>query len=289
MLLRGLVKSEQARRVDTKTTGSVANEQPVPPNNNPTPQSVKCFEDWQHLPDGEGRVLDTKDGSGPTVKWVHHALAPYRRVAVARKSKQSRTSRKLRGQRASLPPSIPVSPVVRHTLRFYIGGAVSNRTITILDVFGALGGICTITNSVLTLVATSFRIHGVTLYPASGGLGEIAWADTSSGAGPDQAHEAILPAGIAQTETVRSSPPAKSLASFWINVSAISANPLFRVTTSNSGHVLDLDVEYTFRNELSPVTVIIATGVLGVYYYLRLDQSSGAPRYFDPVDRPNTQ
>ncbi len=149
-----------------------------------------------------------------------------------------------------------------------------------------MGGICTVVNSVFRAWATSFKIVSLDMWLPEGGQGEIAWVVDNTDQGPDQAFDAMVPTGITTSERLSTSPPKESIASDWVNDTAVMADDLFSVTSSVAGAILDMDVEYTLPNEFSLTSITIAAGVLGTAYYLALDDATGGN--IVPVNRPTT-
>lgn len=185
------------------------------------------------------------------------------------------------------PPVILLSPTVRHTFRFYQGTATaSGRNITVGDFLGICGGVCTVTNSSLRCIATSFKVHSVTMYPATGGSCECNWVDAALDRVPDQAYNRVASVGMTVPVGVRFSPPKDSLASKWFaNTLTLTDNVCNIVTTSNSTY-FDVDISYTTPNVLSAVARTITTGTVGVYYYLDLDHGAGSG--ISPIGLPTT-
>lgn len=193
--------------------------------------------------------------------------------------------------RMALPPAIEITPRVRQTYRFIVNGNQSLVGITYGDVLGVAGGICTVANSSLRLVATSARVYSIAIWPVINTAGsnanstEISWVGANADQAPDFAYNEVLPAGTTIPSAVRTRPPAKSLASDWFNNAVTLTDVLFQLTCGQ-GSVLDLDLEITFPNTLLSSAVTIATGTLGVFYYLTLNHS-GTKNIF-PSTLPNT-
>jgi len=224
-------------------------------------------------------------------KLIHHSLAPLRKIrstaqkptgfSLLKKKKKHRSSGQVR-----LPPEILVTPRLRQTFRFYITGAIQKRSIILQDIFGSLGTVCTVANSAVRCIATSFRICSLAMYLPNGGSGEIMWVVDNTDQGPDEGFDCTIPANISVTEPIVTSPPANSIANDWVNDAAVLADELLLITSSTAGAVLDMDVEYTLPNEFTLTSLTVAAATLGVFYYLSLDDSTG--NNITAINRPTT-
>lgn len=218
---------------------------------------------------------------------IHHSRAPKKFVKFRGMARiKGVGARKKKKGQMGLPPQIEVTPRLRQTFRFYINASISARPIILRDVFGALGGICSVANTTLKAWATSFRIVSLDMYMPNGGAGEISWIVDNTDQGPDEAYDVTIPANISVTEGIHTSPPSRSVASDWVNIAGDLTDELFRVSSSTSGAVLDMDVEYTLPNEFTAASITIAAGTLGVAYYLALDQSGS--KAITAINRPTT-
>jgi len=189
------------------------------------------------------------------------------------------------GVGASLPPSIQITPKLRHTFRFYqtVGG---HTAVTSNSVLAALGGVCYVANSLVKPMASSFKINKVTIYPAPNLSGtsacNIAWALATGTQIRDEEKDRTLPDGLTVSAPVSSKPPRGSLAAMW---QAGSTNSLF-FTDALIGSVLDLDISFTLSNQFLTAGQSVVTGTLGVIYYLYLDGSTS--HNWIPVGVPST-
>jgi hypothetical protein len=189
-----------------------------------------------------------------------------------------------KGQRG-LPPQLDITPTVRHTFRFYqtVGG---HTAVTVNNVFGALGGVCYVANSLVKPMASSFKIHKVTIYPAPNLSGtsacNVAWALATGAQMRDEEKDRTLPEGLTVTSPVESSPPRGSLAAMW---QVGSTNSLF-FTDALVGSVLDMDISFTLSNQFVVSGQTVVTGTLGNIYYLYLDGSTS--HNWIPVGFPTT-
>jgi hypothetical protein len=191
----------------------------------------------------------------------------------------------------AIPPNIEITPKTRQIFRYIVNGNQSLAGITYGDVLGAAGGICTVVNSALRLVATSARIISITLWPVINPAGgnanpaEVAWVGANADQVPDTAYNETLPAGTTVPHAIKTRPPKMSLAADWFNNAVTLADVIFQLTCGQ-GSVLDLEIEYTQPNSLLSTAITIATGTLGVFYYLTLNHS-GSKNIF-PSTLPNT-
>jgi hypothetical protein len=179
----------------------------------------------------------------------------------------------------SLPPVINASQVVSGRYRFT---SLSNAlvSVSIADVLGACGGVCSVTNSVFKPWASSFRIKEIRMYPGVNpnvgvSYNSVAWNSGISGVAQDQERVDDLPAGITVTHALSFKPPEKSLASDWISCIATTTTNLFAMQ-SQVGTIIDFHVDYTLSNQFQAGSITIATGTLGSIYYLPLDGAASA-------------
>lgn len=252
----------------------------------PTDSSFQIVED--HL------VVD-KDEKGATVTRVRSRFIVdskgakrgviYVQKALVKKGRNGKT------EPISVPPNLQITPRTRQVFRYIVNGNQSGATITYGDLLGVAGGICTVVNTTLRLIATSMKILRVTIWPTNGSSGgnpspaEIGWIGANADQTPDMAYNETLPAGSTIVHPVTSRPPPKSLASEWFDNAVTLADVLFNLTCAQ-GSILDIEVEYTQPNSLLSTAITIATGTLGVFYYLTLNHSGSKNIY--PASLPNT-
>lgn len=198
------------------------------------------------------------------------------------------TSSRAKGEplRTTLPPNLQTTPNVSHTYRFQANSSAA-VAISMANVLGAIGGICTVANSKVNTWASSFRLKSLHIWGApttSAAKVDVAWSAGESAQVPDEEHDATLPGGIAVTSCLRFEPPARSLAGFWLE-SSDSAATLFTMTVP-TGSVVDLRLEYRLSNVFPGVQATVAAGTLGTVYYLALDGPSS--NTLRPVGLPTT-
>jgi len=183
----------------------------------------------------------------------------------------------------SLPPMIELTPKVRNHVYRFVNSSASQVNVNPNQIFGALGGICTIVNSQHTSWSSAFRIKSVRIWPAAGGSAHIAWGYGSSGYTPDSQMDESLPTGITSTKCLTFVPPSGSLAAFWQTTLNDSTIMSIKATV---GSILDLAVEYCLNNQLEQTLTTIATGSVNTTYYLALDGPSS--NKYVPVGLPTT-
>jgi len=182
--------------------------------------------------------------------------------------------------RSNLPPEINLSPTFTKAYRFQVPTSAASVTISVLELIGALGGICTVLNSTVVHWTTAFRIIALKLYPPAGSnvnpVNAVVEWSSASGYAPDRVMSNDSPGGITSAgRCLVFKPPAKSLASDWVNIVNSSLN-LFNLFNAPAGCVIDLVVESAIGVSFSAsaLSSTVATGTLGQIYYLALDGPS---------------
>lgn len=218
-----------------------------------------------------------------------------RKLVAPLKSSKSRVTRRGRSSKAkglpSLPPTLDAVITSRHTFRFSCTtGFSALQNITGGNLAGAIGGYCTTANATVKTVASSIRVHRVTVWPPQQGSPqnppEIVWFGPITIMEKDESKERLLPAGVSVTAPVTEKPPGKTLCSDWFAVSSGASQPMFGLLNIAAGAVVDVQLSWTMTNNLLGSTPAIATGVLGTYYYLYLDGSTS--HQLQPVGKPTT-
>jgi len=194
---------------------------------------------------------------------------------------------------ASLPPVLNAVITCKHTFRFVVAtGFTALQNITGGNLAGAIGGYVTVANSTLSRVASSIRVHRITIWPASQGVGivpltpEIVWFAPITVMEKDESKERMIPAGISVVAPLNETPPANTLCADWFAVSSGNTQPMFGLLNLAAGAVIDVSMSWTVTNNLTGATSAVATGILGTYYYLYLDGSSS--HQIQPVGKPTT-
>jgi len=178
-----------------------------------------------------------------------------------------------------LPPVLQTTPTLSHTFRFRTVASLTAVGCGLGGVLGALGSICTVTNSKVRTLASSLRVKSITMWLPAGTTGDSAFLDwgngSFSGFVKDESQLVTVPDGVTVTTALRFVPPAKSLCGDWLNPSTISLSTPLWFVNCPAGTIIDLDVEYTTSNVSQGVDQSVATGVLGLLYYLSLDGAGG--------------
>jgi len=178
------------------------------------------------------------------------------------------------------PPCINLTPTFSHTYRFYTSASVT-ASITVAQMFGALGGVCTVANTTVSSFVSSFRIKHIDVYqPAAGAsstptMTYIEWYKTVGDyAFPDRTESLASLGGITTGNKMRFVPPKWSFAGDWVNTTIAGGTYLFNALFT-IGYLLDMEVEMTLAIAESTSTVLtqstITVGTLGNVYYLPLD------------------
>lgn len=194
-----------------------------------------------------------------------------------------------RGRRGpSLPPTIECTPALSHRYRYFANATATNANVTVGNLLGAMGGICTVANSTISSICSSVRVKRVSIYSGVVSTGavnaELTWFAGGSSFTKDDSKESSVPEGITMERVLVTRPPAKALASFWQNSASVS-NVLFQITCQG-GSLIDVEMVGTLGNNLSNVAITgYSTATLATVYYGRLDGVGGK---FQPLGVPTT-
>jgi hypothetical protein len=207
----------------------------------------------------------------------------------SQRSKRSRANDDPRGSsKVVLPPVITAPGVNKSLIRYVSSGAINAYGVSGGDLIASCGNICFAANSAMNSIASSIRIKYVDIYPSANGVtgteerSYFAWIMQKSN--PDLSQVMDVPDGVTNTARCRFTPPAGSLASFWINNNQ-ATDAIFNLTLPQ-GSVVDVCMEYTRCGSYGSVTSAVATATLGTFYYTYLDRSAhllapqGLPRTF---------
>lgn len=219
------------------------------------------------------------------------ALVPVNGLALATGRRGRKGGRRAggRGRRGpSLPPAIECTPALSHRFRYYANATATTANITVGNLLGALGGICTIANSTIASICSSVRVKRVSIYSGVVTTGavnaELTWFAGGSSFMKDDSRESSVPEGITMERVLVTKPPARALAAFWQN-SASPTNVLFQITCQ-AGSLIDVEMVGTLGNNLSNVAIAgYAAATLSTVYYGRLDGVGGK---FQPLGVPTT-
>jgi len=178
-------------------------------------------------------------------------------------------------QNLELPPQIESTLLVPFRIRF-VAGSNATISVSVIDLIGALGGVCTVTNSVFKPWASSVRLKKISAWTAPSNSidtgASISWNSGVSGLNKDSEKSKDVPLGVTTTGRVDFVPPKKALVSEWMASSVGSTNIFTMIMTE--GSLVDVMGQFTLSNQFSSATIAITTGTLGTIYYLPLDGAS---------------
>lgn len=187
-----------------------------------------------------------------------------------------------------MPPTVDTVVTCHAILRFTATSAAASTNVTTATLLMACGGIATIANSTVASVASSYKLHSITIWPASttagaGQQAEVLWPELG-GITRDESKSTAIPAGVTVSDVVKERPPKASQMAFWQS-SAGGASTVCSITCP-AGSIIDVDLTFTLRNNIAGVTQNgYAAATLGAYYYARLDGVGGK---FLPLGVPTT-
>jgi len=191
------------------------------------------------------------------------------------------------GGRISIPPPLDVSTTFRKKYRFFCTSA-NARNVSVADLLGVAGTICTTANTGVTTMAACCKINKVTVWPSASAsattYADVEWIAAASGFDRERDVTINIPQGVTMTGALSFRPQAKSLSSFWLNSTIASTNIFF--ITCSVGSVVELDASYVLSAIYTPVNIAVATGTLGAVYYLAMDGPS--TNTFQPTNLPST-
>jgi hypothetical protein len=198
-------------------------------------------------------------------------------IAMPRKRRQRKTAppSTKQGRRQpfdnAIPPELQITPAMRHVFRFQSSSTLTNVALTLGNFAGICGCYCTTANTLLKFVASSVKIHRISIFTASGGTSSIEWLYPLNYMGPDRESLRDMPTGLTTPSRFTTSPPSDSLASDWANTNLGSSTAMVNITTLQ-GSVIDVDISWTTKNVYdNSYTSGVTTATLNSYYYLPLD------------------
>jgi hypothetical protein len=169
--------------------------------------------------------------------------------------------------------TLHTSTTCHHIFRF-LCTAGGTYPVTNVDIFGALGGICTVTNSTIQLWASSFRLRRVSVAESAQSVASVNATLTWFTAGDlNTKDESTIATSIPydRPSVLSEAPPKNSLASFWTNTSSGTTNTFFTIMCA-IGAEIDVSVDFTLISNGTPGALTgITTATLGNQYYLSLD------------------
>jgi len=182
------------------------------------------------------------------------------------------------------PPSFKPNIVVRHKYRFT--NTTSGATnVTNRNILGAMGGMCTVTNTTLITFFNCFRLNYVEIWgptPSVGATSSVSvnWIGSINAPAlqiADSTNSTSVPAHV------RAIPPPQSSASFWQE--PVTQSVSFFNLNCAVGSIVEIGVEGILGDETATLGVTIGTGVLGTIYYLALD---GNTNTYKPLNMSTT-
>jgi len=175
-----------------------------------------------------------------------------------------------------MPPQLETVITCHQVFRFLSSGAFSGN-ITGQMLAGAMGGCCTVVNSVVTCWASTAKVHSITIWPSvsiTAPNPEIIWYTPITAVEKDESKVRTIPSGITITRPLKSSPPRGSLLQDWLNLTNISGGALFRLNGIPAKSVIDLSISWQLSNNINGQDLGVVAGVLKTFYWLPLDGPS---------------
>lgn len=173
-----------------------------------------------------------------------------------------------------------------HDFVYIATGADSAVGVSIADLFGAFGGVCTAANTTIQSIFSAFKIHHIDLFPQTNAISAgpaqagIEWGYALTPFVPDDFSSIIVPSGMSVPGFYRFKPPRGSLAGDWINGSGTLSDSTNVLILSNiaQGCVVRLRVSLRLDVVMSTTSTTVqnavTTATLGNFYYLALDGAS---------------
>jgi hypothetical protein len=176
---------------------------------------------------------------------------------------------------------ISLQPTMRHTFRFQAGAAASATAVTAAAMVAIPGSIATALHLAYN-IATTFKLHRVTIWPAlstsTDDVASLEWSNQTHQV-KDDIKNMSLPEGQTASKALTFVPPAGTLASFWSDGSI--SGQLFLISCP-SGSIVDVDMSFSFAAGLTNLSVAYSNSLTtGLLYYGYLDGVS--THIFAPV------
>jgi len=171
------------------------------------------------------------------------------------------------------PPQVKLNPEYKHKFRFNTNSSNSlvDYSITPNMILGAMGAICTVTNSAVSSCFGSFRINSIEMWGPYQGSGNPASTSVDWYGYQNSPNRVVSDSTVSESRPahILTTPPRGSLASFW---QTSGTNTLFDITCPVQG-IVDLNVSFIQcdGNDNVPTNISIANGTLQEMYYLALD------------------
>ncbi len=157
-----------------------------------------------------------------------------------------------------------------HKYRF-VASTAFNGQIFPIGLIGACGGVCTVTNTTISLLVESLRLKKIEVWsaPATQGASSTCTVEWSGSDNSPNVEVSDTTISVARNAHLVTSPPNLSLASFW--TTPTSSNALFSLTCPINS-IIDIWLDEVLADQASALgTTTVATGVLGELYFLPLD------------------
>jgi len=239
-------------------------------------------------------LAEERKVSQPVLAQANLPTAPQEsKLMVARAPQKGLLAmRAFRGQRGQkravgVVPQLQTSIICSHKFRFECTTGESVN-ISLLNLFGILGNICSVANTTLVGWAGSLRLKQVEIFESAQSVSTvnsvISWYTNSSA---NLADKLTLNSTIPYDLPSRNAavPPKNSLASFWWNTSSSSSLALFGLQTA-VGSIVDVTIDFTLGNQAGGYMQTVSTANLGGDYYLALD--GPASNKLVPIGLPTT-
>jgi len=215
-------------------------------------------------------------------------ISPNRHFQNYMPKKFKKGEKKSPGRLASISVMrLQVTPVTRHTFRFSATAANGALTpVSVQNLVAICGGIGTITNSTINHIASSIRVHKVTITAPAAAAADttarITWGSSNQTPDIEWVDSTV---GSAFPLRISSTPPKLSDARLWYS-SINAATAVFNIAYPVNS-IVDVDIEYTQLNNMALfATAGLTTVILGNVYYLALDGI--ASHNLVPVGLPTT-
>jgi len=202
---------------------------------------------------------------------------------VVRATRAGRRLGKKKGQGTPvLPPRLEIVNTVDAILRFTWSNSAASVAITRKNIFGAIGGIVTVANTTVALLASSFRLRKITIWSTVGSstlFDVIITSGAEQALSKDSVKNSDLPVGTTTLKPIVWAPKRSTYLANWQSFSD-STDQLFSLTGA-SGGVIDVHLTYTIAGSqgIAPNTATTTSTVaVGVFGAFALDNSNKAPR-----------
>lgn len=187
-----------------------------------------------------------------------------------RRARQNKAPRNL-GSGKMNPPQIRTNVIVTHKYRF----TSSSGTTTAITSDGcafAAGAIGTVTNSKVNALAASVKLDCLEIWTPPAAQGNTAtcsveWNGQQSSSTVEVSDTTVSTAIPAHVKTT---PPARSLSSFWQDLAV--GNVQLCAITAPAGSIIDATISFILDDSGNATTqASVGTAVIGEVYYLALD------------------